>query len=274
MPLLLAIIICGVWAERGWSFWLTSLADWLDGRLESALPAPWVCFKCVLTLHPPASATQPRSFPSPLSSHPSLPPDSQSVSQERTSFSELPSLVATYLELRTAPRLHRDLSAAASYGCVDCVRQCTSRLVPRRKKKKILEKHLPFSTPFSFFLFLNLFFNSFILIFFVKWRFFFFLSSLQRRRLLLARSGAWALAVRTGIRRCCRTRTVQTQQDLFPLLIFWGGVDDLSPETDFNLEANVSSLFGIALVDGLDGSGLKLHPESLNNKVRTQHFVY
>lgn len=31
----------------------------------------------------------------------------------------------------------------------------------------------------------------------------------------------------------------------------------------------MSDLFGIALVDDLHASGLKLHPESLNNKVRT-----
>lgn len=33
----------------------------------------------------------------------------------------------------------------------------------------------------------------------------------------------------------------------------------------------MSDLFGIALVNDLHASGLKLHPESLNNKVRT-HF--
>lgn len=78
-------------------------------------------------------------------------------------------------------------------------------------------------------------------------------------------------AVRTGTRRSSRTRGLSRRSRIFfpsPINPFLG-VAHLSRAIHFNLEANVSDLFGIDFVDDLHASGLKLHPESLNNKVRT-----
>lgn len=85
---------------------LIELTDLLTGSMGGSTRRcpPCGCVLTVFTLHPPASATQPLSLILPPSVPPSHPPVSQSVSQERTSFSELPSLVATFLELRAAPR--------------------------------------------------------------------------------------------------------------------------------------------------------------------------
>lgn len=158
---------------------------------------------CIHLLAPPSP------FPSLLRSPPTpslLPSVSQSVRGAQV-FPSCPRWLRR--SWSSATRLRQGPPAAASYGCVDCVRQ-GSCLAPRRKKKKNLEKHSDI-----FYLFPLFFFVHFTFLFlFLSSGGVLFLSFLPSSAPFAPRQ-IRSRAVRTGTRRSYRTRTVQTQQDFF-----------------------------------------------------------